>query len=309
MKNNKIRTRNILRWVHLIGAALIGTYVYAPWSDLTWFTLTMQIGVIPALTLTGMWMWKPHWFRGKRKKHLSSTGIKGGRMPATLLLIGLAAMLSFTGLQAQKGLKGGSGGFLIGFKSYNTSAYQYFVEEGGPQLSDNLLQVGGEGYFLLNRFVLGGGGYYSAGNRNDFGNVTYQIQGGGGYAHLGYAVHQSRQLIAFPLLGIGFEALGINRRINTDITYDPGRFLEAGYAFVTPTLDIGTGIDWFPGNKGFKLGLRAGYNLSLSRSNDWRHEGGEVTNPNLPDNDLDGFYLRLTIGGGYLGGKSKDTGR
>lgn len=68
LKESIMKTRNLLRWIHLVGAALIGAYVYSPWSSLTWFTLLMQIGVIPALTLSGLWMWKPKWFRRRRKQ-------------------------------------------------------------------------------------------------------------------------------------------------------------------------------------------------------------------------------------------------
>ena len=52
--------KNILRVVHLIGAAVIGTYIYSPWKQLEWFTLLNQAFIIPVLTLSGIWMWKGH---------------------------------------------------------------------------------------------------------------------------------------------------------------------------------------------------------------------------------------------------------
>ncbi len=67
-----MKTRNVLRWVHIIGAALIGTYIYAPWSSLEWLTLLIQLIVIPGLTLTGIWMWKPQWFRFTRRQQRRS---------------------------------------------------------------------------------------------------------------------------------------------------------------------------------------------------------------------------------------------
>ena len=66
-----MKTRNILRWAHLIGALLIGTYIYSPLSELLWFQLLMQVAVIPILTLTGLWMWKPQWFRYRQAAHKS----------------------------------------------------------------------------------------------------------------------------------------------------------------------------------------------------------------------------------------------
>lgn len=50
--------RTITRLIHLVGSALIGTFVYSPWSDLPWFVLLMQVGVIPVLVLSGIVMWQ-----------------------------------------------------------------------------------------------------------------------------------------------------------------------------------------------------------------------------------------------------------
>lgn len=55
--------RSLMRWIHLLGAAAIGTYVYAPWRETGWFTLFMQLVILPSLTLTGLWMWKGHLLR------------------------------------------------------------------------------------------------------------------------------------------------------------------------------------------------------------------------------------------------------
>jgi len=57
--------RKLTRWIHLLGTAAIGTYVYAPWHHLAWFTLLMQIVVVPSLSLTGLWLWKGHLLRRK----------------------------------------------------------------------------------------------------------------------------------------------------------------------------------------------------------------------------------------------------
>ena len=50
--------RVLFRWTHLVGAWLIGAFVYSPGRDEAWFVLSMQWGVIPILTLTGLAMWK-----------------------------------------------------------------------------------------------------------------------------------------------------------------------------------------------------------------------------------------------------------
>lgn len=51
-------TRTILRWTHLLTGFLIGVFVYTPAHDNETFVLLMQAAVIPAVTLTGMWMWQ-----------------------------------------------------------------------------------------------------------------------------------------------------------------------------------------------------------------------------------------------------------
>ena len=55
---NASTERMIFRSIHIIGAALVGTYIYSPWSSLDWFTLLNQVVVVPMLSLSGIWMWK-----------------------------------------------------------------------------------------------------------------------------------------------------------------------------------------------------------------------------------------------------------
>lgn len=49
--------RILLRWLHLLGGAAIGTYIYAPWKEISWFTLLIQVVILPTLLFTGIWMW------------------------------------------------------------------------------------------------------------------------------------------------------------------------------------------------------------------------------------------------------------
>jgi hypothetical protein len=60
------KQRKMIRIIHLIGAGAIGTFVYSPFSDVEWFKLIMQVLIIPSLALTGLWLWKPKWFKMKR---------------------------------------------------------------------------------------------------------------------------------------------------------------------------------------------------------------------------------------------------
>lgn len=50
--------RSLLRWGHIVAAAVIGTYLYSPWSDnavLSFLTLWV---VFPMMALSGLGMWQ-----------------------------------------------------------------------------------------------------------------------------------------------------------------------------------------------------------------------------------------------------------
>lgn len=61
--------RTVFRSIHIMGAAIIGTYIYSPWSSLDWFTLLNQALVIPVLSLSGIWMWKGHKIKAALRKN------------------------------------------------------------------------------------------------------------------------------------------------------------------------------------------------------------------------------------------------
>lgn len=50
--------RDTTRILHIVGAILIGTFVYSPLRINDAFVLLMQVGMIPLLTLTGLVMWQ-----------------------------------------------------------------------------------------------------------------------------------------------------------------------------------------------------------------------------------------------------------
>ena len=64
---NASTERKILRTIHFVGAACIGTFVYSPWSSVEWFALLNQAVVVPLLSVTGLWMWQGHRIRRNRR--------------------------------------------------------------------------------------------------------------------------------------------------------------------------------------------------------------------------------------------------
>lgn len=224
----------------------------------------------------------------------------------TLALVVAVTQSGFT----QDKISGGAGGFHIGSKFYNTQNYSFFLDDGVADLDDNLRSIGGGGYIIYKNFMLGGRGFYQGGESRDVTFVdpfegstiyTYSVGGGGGYLNLGYVVHSAKDLLVFPQLGLGYEALVLEKALNEATSFDPGEALSTEYRWGSPMLDIAAGIDWFPfENYGAKVGLRIGYTISMQRNTDWSHSGGDFVSSTLPTNNLDGFYLNISIGGGWF---------
>lgn len=55
--------RGAVRWVHIGIGAIFAAYVYSPWGNLPLFQLAVQAFVLPAVILSGLWLWKGHLLR------------------------------------------------------------------------------------------------------------------------------------------------------------------------------------------------------------------------------------------------------
>jgi len=55
-----MHNRNLLRLLHVVGASSIGTLVYSPLITNESFLLVNQVIIVPALSVTGAWMWFGH---------------------------------------------------------------------------------------------------------------------------------------------------------------------------------------------------------------------------------------------------------
>ena len=50
--------RSILRWVHIVFAIPIVGYIYSPFAELPNYAPVVRYVALPAMVLTGLWMWK-----------------------------------------------------------------------------------------------------------------------------------------------------------------------------------------------------------------------------------------------------------
>lgn len=70
MSNRNFRA--IMRWIHLIGGAVIGTFIYSPWGSDPLFAAVTKFVVIPTLVVTGVIMWQ----QPRIMKRLSARGAR-----------------------------------------------------------------------------------------------------------------------------------------------------------------------------------------------------------------------------------------
>lgn len=180
------------------------------------------------------------------------------------------------------------------------------------QLTNNFITIGGDGYGMFKKFILGGSGYalLGPGAHTDSSQVTFN--GGAGFLNFGYAALNRPRFKFIPMLGIG--GIGMNLRISEqkditlqDIQNQPWNETNLGWAnFV---FEIGFNLEYIilkddkENSKGLRLGLKAGYTFSPA-SNNWRYAGGTVTG--LPKYMVNGFFARLVIGGAFFVNKKID---
>ena len=52
--------RSIFRWIHLVFAIPILGYIYSPFDKLPGYAPQTRYIFVPAMVLSGLWMWKGH---------------------------------------------------------------------------------------------------------------------------------------------------------------------------------------------------------------------------------------------------------
>ncbi len=50
--------RSIIRWVHIVFSIPILGYIYSPFENLPAYAPRVRYVVVPAMLLSGLWMWK-----------------------------------------------------------------------------------------------------------------------------------------------------------------------------------------------------------------------------------------------------------
>jgi len=55
--------RSIVRWLHILASIPIAGYIYSPFKELPNYAPIVRYIAIPAIVLSGLWMWKGHALR------------------------------------------------------------------------------------------------------------------------------------------------------------------------------------------------------------------------------------------------------
>ena len=238
--------------------------------------------------------------------------------PGVLTAAVAALLASAVGAQAQTGedpVDRGGGYFQVGYMMLDVDDLTgALLGPGYPGLEDSFVTLGGGGFGMKGPFLLGGEGHAVIGSTETTVDGATQVGLGGGYGlfRVGYLAYSMYGLDVFPMIGVGGGGLNlslIERSAPTfgEVLIDPQRSanLSAGMFLLDASLALHyrptiPGIqpsepdeDERPG--GLMLGLQAGYTFAPGDTS-WRLDGINTV-AGGPDMKIQGFYVRLAVGG------------
>ena len=78
---NQGTIRLIFRWIHIVFSIPILGYIYSPFEEIPKYAARVRFVVVPAMLLSGLWMWKGHVLRRLISKRLpnKTTRMKTGQ--------------------------------------------------------------------------------------------------------------------------------------------------------------------------------------------------------------------------------------
>jgi hypothetical protein len=203
----------------------------------------------------------------------------------------------------------GQGFFMIGWQKLDLDELnERLIAAGFPSMSEDFLSLGGGGWWMGDRFLIGGEGHALLGSdeTTSGGGFKTRIEGGYGQLDLGFPVYRGDRLDVAPILGIGGGSVSVDllergSPLFDDVLTDPrtgARLTAEGF-----NLDLSVAVTWRltrsvddDGDEGgFAVGLRGGYAYSLG---DWEWKLNDDTEvPGGPQLGTRGVYLRLMLGG------------
>jgi len=202
--------------------------------------------------------------------------------------------------------RGGLGFFTVGLRwAHLDPLHRALTGAGFAPLADRFVSLGGGGWAVLGRLLLGGEGYGLLGQRTTLGDREARLAGGYGFFDLGYVIARSSAVRAYGLVGLGGgrwslriqeagrvpDFAGLLRRPEGSTRLTTGGFLLQ----TAVGLDLGAPVVRRSGYRGdFLVGLRVGY-VWQPGGEGWRLEGGPPV-VGGPDVRLTGPTVYLVLG-------------
>jgi hypothetical protein len=206
---------------------------------------------------------------------------------------------------------GGKGYFAIGWSALDLGPLNDVLQANGyRRFTEDFLSLGGGGYGVLGRFVIGGQGHGYLGEGRDVAlggqNFRSEVSAGMGFVDLGWVLWSSNGWALTPLVGLGGGGLTLQIDALSAPTF--GEVLaQPGHRSKLSTggflIDLGASFDFLlrrddgERRSGPLFGLRAGWVLSPIEGG-WELEGRDIAGG--PDLGVSGPYVRILLGGGSL---------
>ncbi|RKX71349.1 hypothetical protein DRP53_01925 [candidate division WOR-3 bacterium] len=200
--------------------------------------------------------------------------------------------------------RGGFGGFSINLLFPDVDEMnQHFRSGGIPSLSGRPIGIGGSGFALINRILIGGSGY-SAKEIAESDSIRAELSIGSGEFKIGYGVLSSSYLNLALSFGFGGAGYKLSLRpllpdVNfDDLLKDPRRYvdLEFGHFLIHPECHLFISIPFQPFSF-FHIGLSGGINLNLFTP-EWSYDNKRVLNGPKLGTLTPVFSINFLFGGG-----------
>jgi hypothetical protein len=247
------------------------------------------------------------------------TSYRWKSLPPAFFTLLFCVILCFKNLYAQSTPQGGGFGHSqIGFNLNhfpNLTEYLKQPDILGSAYSPSRIgiQIGGGGYGVLGRLLLGGSGYFSGFKPMQTDSATVTFSSGTALFNAGFLLKKTERCLIFPYAGIGGTGLSLrleNHRDSGGIFFDKNQGIARGeiskLSLGGLASEIGISFKYFittctedSPHGALMIGLDAGCMGAVFTSNQWSDgKGRTAVGPQRPNGFIP--YLRITLGGGGL---------
>lgn len=203
---------------------------------------------------------------------------------------------------------GGRGFLMVGYHQLDLNKLnRRFVAHDYPTLPEGMLTLGGGGWAVRGRWMIGGEGQGLIGRTRTTSDGVFKTRLYAGYGMLdvGYRAYARDRVDVYPMLGIGGGSFMLDitepqAPTFDDVLGDPGRGARLTAGMFAVSLSLGTdfamrGRRTRHGEGGPDIGARIGYLFSTT-PNTWRLDDRSDVR-GVPDVSLTGPFFMVMVGG------------